>query len=293
VGGGDENRASEASATVGGGQSNEASGARSTVGGGHDNEASGESATVPGGDGNRAQGQYSFAAGHNATAAHDGAFVWSDSRGGATAQHEDQFLVKAYGGSRFEDGTGLWVELSYQPSAPIDTSTGAYLSGGGVWTDASDRDLKENLEPVDAQETLARLVDLPITTWNYKAVDDDVRHMGPMAQDFYEAFQLGADERHIASLDANGVALTAIKGLQQRNQALEEDVRTLQAENEKLQAENAVQQDQIGDLEARLTALEEGQVGSPLRQGLWPSLGMGMLLLAGIVVWQRREREEV
>jgi hypothetical protein len=34
-----------------------------------------------------------------------------------------------------------------------------------------------------------------------------------MAQDFYTAFGVGEDRRHIASVDADGVALAAIKGL--------------------------------------------------------------------------------
>jgi trimeric autotransporter adhesin len=33
-----------------------------------------------------------------------------------------------------------------------------------------------------------------------------------MAQDFHAAFDLGTDERHIATVDADGVALAAIQG---------------------------------------------------------------------------------
>ena len=52
--------------------------------------------------------------------------------------------------------------------------------------------------------------------------DPSVRHLGPMAQDFRQAFGLGEDDRHISSSDADGVALAAIQGL---NQKLEETVR--------------------------------------------------------------------
>jgi len=31
------------------------------------------------------------------------------------------------------------------------------------------------------------------------------RHIGPMAQDFYAAFKLGTDDKHIATVDADGV----------------------------------------------------------------------------------------
>jgi len=34
-----------------------------------------------------------------------------------------------------------------------------------------------------------------------------VLHLGPVAQDFHAAFGLGADDKHIATVDADGVAL--------------------------------------------------------------------------------------
>jgi hypothetical protein len=36
-----------------------------------------------------------------------------------------------------------------------------------------------------------------------------------MAQDFYAAFKVGEDEKHISTVDADGVALAAIQGLNQ------------------------------------------------------------------------------
>jgi hypothetical protein len=44
----------------------------------------------------------------------------------------------------------------------------------------------------------------------YKA-DPDVKHLRPMAQDFYAAFKLGMDDKHISMVDAHGVALAAIQ----------------------------------------------------------------------------------
>ena len=37
--------------------------------------------------------------------------------------------------------------------------------------------------------------------------------MGPMAQDFFAAFGLGDSDKHITTVDADGVALAAIRGL--------------------------------------------------------------------------------
>jgi len=61
-----------------------------------------------------------------------------------------------------------------------------------------------------------------------------------MAQDFRTAFGLGTDERHIATVDADGVALAAIQGLNQklegRSQLLEEKLEQKETEITELKA---------------------------------------------------------
>ncbi|MGE5693006.1 MAG: tail fiber domain-containing protein, partial [Candidatus Zixiibacteriota bacterium] len=100
VGGGRRNSASAGWATVGGGNEDTASGIMATVGGGGTNLASGDFATVPGGAFNKADGAYSFAAGLQAQALHDGSFVWSDATGfgGIASTAANQFLIQASGG---------------------------------------------------------------------------------------------------------------------------------------------------------------------------------------------------
>ncbi len=69
------------------------------IGGGYINTNSGEYATIPGGYGNLATGTFSFAAGDEAQALHQGAFVWADSQGSAFASTgNNQFLIRAGGG---------------------------------------------------------------------------------------------------------------------------------------------------------------------------------------------------
>ena len=246
VGGGYGNTASGFEATVGGGLSNTASGSRTTVGGGDNNTASGSRATVPGGYHNTASGHYSFAAGYRAKATHTGSFVWSDSTDADFAsQREDQFRVRANGGARFDVNDSEWVDIRSSGGKVINTSTGAYLSSGGTWTNSSDRQAKENIEAVDAQDVLDRLVIVPISTWNYIAQDATVQHMGPMAQDFHAAFGLGEDDRHIAALDLSGANTAAI-------QALYELVQEQAARLEAVEAENAALREQV----ARLAAVE-------------------------------------
>jgi hypothetical protein len=59
-----------------------------------------------------------------------------------------------------------------------------------------------------------------------------------MAQDFHAAFGLGYDEKHISTLDTDGVTLSAIKGLAQE---LEEQDAVLAERETKIRSlENAV-----------------------------------------------------
>jgi len=101
----------------------------------------------------------------------------------------------------------------------------------------SDRHAKENFTEVNPRDVLERVAALPISKWNFKH-DTGVEHVGPMAQDFHAAFALGTDDRHIATVDADGVALAAIQGLnrkvEDRSQIAEASIEELKAENEQL-----------------------------------------------------------
>ncbi len=112
IGGGKNNTASNNDTVIGGGANNIASGPAATVGGGNTNTASGAFATVPGGQNNTADGFHSFAAGQQAKAIHDGAFVWADSQNAEFASTAvNQFNVRAAGGARlFTGGTGLRLD---------------------------------------------------------------------------------------------------------------------------------------------------------------------------------------
>jgi hypothetical protein len=250
VAGGCSNIASGAFATVAGGGGdflgtpfpNVASGGWATVSGGVRNAASGTQATVSGGSANTAAGTYSYAAGYQANANHRGAFVWSDSQGSAFASTaQDEFSVRATGGARFV-------------SAVSPATVGVQLApGGNAWAAISDRNVKENFAAVDAQDLLARLATIPVQTWNLKSQDPAIRHIGPMAQDFYAAFNVGEDDKHITTSDADGVALAAIQELYRILQEKVAEIAALKAEKN---AHIAAQQQTIADLEKRLAAVE-------------------------------------
>jgi hypothetical protein len=207
-------------ATVSGGNSNIASGGYSTISGGGWNEASGGFSTVAGGYGNTAAGDWSFAAGTYAKANSTGCFVWADSNtaGGGIlpCDYVNRWVARTTGGVYFYTNAAL--------------SAGSYLAAGsGTWASVSDRAVKENLIEVKPAEVLEKVASIPLSTWNYISEDSAIRHMGPMAQDFYIAFQLGDSEKAIGTIDADGVALASIQALYAENQALKARIEKLEA----------------------------------------------------------------
>ncbi len=109
-------------------------------------------------------------------------------------------------------------------------STGNLVIAGTL-SQSSDRNVKEDFAAVDAQEVLAKVAALPIQSWSYTN-QPGVKHVGPVAQDFHAAFGLnGRDDKHIATVDADGVALAAIQGL---NRKLTEELQRRDAENVEL-----------------------------------------------------------
>ena len=126
------------------------------------------------------------------------------------------------------------------------------LTISGILLEASDKNLKENFAPVEPQTVLAQIVQMPLSMWNYISDENDTVHMGPMAQDFYAAFGLGSSDKHIAPLDANGVAFAGIQGLFELFQTHDEELEALEQENEELKA-------RVEDLEAAVDALLKAQ----------------------------------
>jgi len=134
-------------------------------------------------------------------------------------------VIDRAGNAAFSNSVGVGVA---SPTHPIEHSSGAHLTAGGTWTNASDSNLKENFEEVDGAELLDQLARLPISQWNYKNEGASARHIGPTAQDFQKTFGVGSDGRSISTIDPSGIALAAIKELELRNQSLAQQNAQLQ-----------------------------------------------------------------
>jgi hypothetical protein len=201
------------------------------------------------GEDNTASGAASVALGYHAhTNARQGSFVFSDRssvdtlRAGVnhSANWRTSGGFRIFTASNLSTGvtiqSGASVSNWGQSNAVISTSTGAYLSTSGVWTNTSDVNRKHLFEHVSGEDVLTRLRSMPVSSWSYRTDDSRIRHLGPTAQDFRAAFGLGNDDVTIGTVDADGVALAAAQALDARTLAQQERIQALEAENAELRA---------------------------------------------------------
>jgi hypothetical protein len=283
IGGGSFNTASDVAATVGGGWGNTASGNRATVGGGNSNTASGECATVGGGYQNTASGLYSVVpGGFSNTANADFNLVFG--------QDVDPSVTETYRVYFFGPGynfrpSGFLVINRLDGDFPIHVGingtngNGAYLSGGGVWTNGSSRSFKERFVQYRPAEVLEKILQLPVEGYFYKGTEE--YHITPMAEDFYRLFGTGVHEiietdstgqlvrrpnpdvdKYLAASDVAGVALLGIQALHEENAQLRQQVSDMRMEDAQLrqrvsdlERENVQLRQQTSDIRTENAAL--------------------------------------
>jgi hypothetical protein len=105
--------------------------------------------------------------------------------------------------------------------------TTARLTTGGVWVNASSEDIKENFSALDKKDILNKIMQLHIKRWNYKKEDRKITHIGPTAQNFYNLFQTGSDDKTISTIDPAGVALVGVQALQNEVESLKNEIEEL------------------------------------------------------------------
>ncbi|HQR12505.1 MAG TPA: tail fiber domain-containing protein [Casimicrobiaceae bacterium] len=258
IGGGHSNQTTNTGATVAGGVSNYASGINATVGGGLSNTANGIYSTIPGGSQNVTSNNYAFAAGFRAKALAGGCFTWADANDfDFNCAIFNAFTARATGGVYFVtaiDGVG-------------NATAGVQLpAGSGAWSALSDRAAKRDLALVDGRAVLAKLAQMPVYTWRYKSEQSGALHLGPVAQDFATAFGLGDGDKTISTVDADGVAIAAIQGL---NARLDDERDAMLRRLTEKEARIEAQHREIDQLTNRLSQVEalRGELAA-LRQAL-------------------------
>jgi len=83
----------------------------------------------------------------------------------------------------------------------------------GTISPGSSRVTKNNIIPINGDSILDQVSNLDIYSWSYIKDAGKVTHIGPMAEEFYETFNVGIDNKHISPTDTSGISLAAIKAL--------------------------------------------------------------------------------
>jgi hypothetical protein len=116
----------------------------------------------------------------------------------------------------------------------IHTSSGAHLTSGGVWTDASSREYKEHIEMLSTEEAQRTLAALNPVRYNYKANPSE-KHVGFIAEDVPELVAR-EDRKSLSPMDIVAVLTKVLQGKSDEVDDLHASVRQLQAEVARLQA---------------------------------------------------------
>lgn len=203
------------------------------------------------------RGLAAFALGYNVTADQDhsfalgkfasnngfsGTFIWSDGAAQASADTfrntaNNEVAFRATGGFRFRTNLG--------------GTTGCNLpAGSGVFNCTSSRFTKENFVDINGTDVLSRLRKIQISSWNYIDEGTTVRHIGPMAEDFFAQFGLGTGNTSIGVQDLAGVSIAAVKELDLQLQQKNAEIERLQNELKQMKASQT-------ELERRLAAIEQ------------------------------------
>lgn len=170
----------------------------------------------------------------------EGSFTFTDASQPVAEQptfktKENSFNVRASGGVKIITG---YTASNRELGVVLEAKSSA-------WSILSDENSKIKVSSVNDLETLEAMSAIPISTWRYQG--QHVTHMGPMAQDMYAAFGVGEAPDRISTSDADGAILSALRGLAQLKDGLQEKVESLHAD---LVSNDAALRDQTLRIEA-------------------------------------------
>ena len=156
------------------------------------------------------------------------------------------------GGDRFRV---VRVPVAGSPSDVFDVNgngslssiTGATLTAGGTWTDASSREYKENIAALSAQEAIKTLAGLNPVKYNYK-VDQDEKHVGFIAEDVPDLVAM-KDRKALSPMD---IVAVLTKVVQEQKETLDAKSQIVERQQKTL----AEQQERIATISEKLERLE-------------------------------------
>jgi endosialidase-like protein len=99
---------------------------------------------------------------------------------------------------------------------------------GGVWTNASSRELKKDIRPLPADEAMETLAALAPVTFKYK-IDDQQQHVGFIAEDVPDLVAT-KDRKGLSSMDIVAVLAKVVQQQQAQLADQRKELDTLKAQ---------------------------------------------------------------
>ena len=112
-----------------------------------------------------------------------------------------------------------------RPEHPLEMASGAHVTTGGVWTNSSSREKKENISELTVADALAALAELQPVQFNYRS-DAQEDYVGFIAEDVPELVAT-ADRKGLSTMDIVAVLTRVIQAQQQQIEALESATKEL------------------------------------------------------------------
>ena len=169
---------------------------------------------------------------------------------GSTHEYAEIFALQegvAYKNLILNPNGGYVGIRTTNPSYPLQMGSGAYVSTGGVWTNASSREYKTDVKQLSAEKAMAALSQLKPVEFAYKA-DTEERHVGFIAEDAPDIVA-SKDRKGMSPMDVVAVLTKVV----QEQQDLLRDQRKIAQEQEKTIGELS---DKVAELERRLKPKE-------------------------------------
>ncbi|MGH8003649.1 MAG: tail fiber domain-containing protein, partial [Limisphaerales bacterium] len=114
------------------------------------------------------------------------------------------------------------------PSNPLQMGSGAHVTAGGTWTNASSRSYKTDIQPLKNREysdILEKLQKVDVVRFKYKK-EPGREHIGLIAEDVPEEIA-SEDRTGVPTADAIAFLMAAVKAQQNKIQELEETIKQL------------------------------------------------------------------
>jgi hypothetical protein len=150
-------------------------------------------------------------------------------RNAANSAYENIHIRAGASNQLFASTTGNVGIGTTSPAYPLHMGSGAYVTTGGVWTNASSRAYKKDIAPLGTDRAVKTLKALQAVTFKYRK--DDEPHVGFIAEDVPEIVAT-KDRKGLSAMDIVAVLTKVVQQQQEQIEAQQAALKALMAKVE-------------------------------------------------------------